>query len=205
MVSSPCPEILSSNSEMVGDVARLLSVSGGASWLFLIGCSRDGFSSRGGLLLRLGVSSERIFRCAVSFLLRPIDYSDVPHMAMRDPRPIRGRICHFLGHRLPHLAYSLMRFHIWGPGLHSESAYMLLHHLVEVRHCSEEAFLCLSGLSMGGLVLVRCLLFHRHGCCSFPPRDSQKLVSGLACHYIIKGKGGVNLKKGRIHEMHGPE
>ena len=60
-VSSTCSDIIGTNSEPVGEVARWISGSGGASWLSLFGCSCDGIASHGGLLLRIGAYSELLF------------------------------------------------------------------------------------------------------------------------------------------------
>ena len=146
---------------------------------------------------------ERLFRCVVLFLLRPIDYSVVvPHWPLRVPLPIRCLLGFFLGHRYPLLAYVMTQFYIEGTGLHSESG-DIPHPLVGVRHCSEEAFLFLHGLSPGDIVFARCLLFPRRGFLLFSfPRFPEARIWHRLPFFI--GKGSVNLKRGEIPEMYGP-
>ena len=51
---------------------------------------------------------------------------------------------------------------------------------------------------MGGLVLVRCLLFRRRGFCSFLFRGFQQLVAGLACHFLLMEKDVLIKKEGNF-------
>ena len=139
---SSCSDMLATSSEPVGEVSRLLTGSGGASWLFLFCCVELGphldfhpGNGRGSACIQSGFS-RRAFR----FLHRPVGYSLVLHWLLNVLLLIRGCRGFFLGRHFPLLSCVRAMFHMGGTGRHSESADILLLQRVWVRHFLRRIF-----------------------------------------------------------------